>query len=140
MAPREAAAYWFTRMQSADLTDREYTVFEQWFREDPVHRAEYRMLERVWSMAGELTDDDCAWLTEAPQQQPTRLMTVGKRYVTVGMGLACALIAAIGVSHWVLAKPDTCYVTELSTHAADCSDPACHAAVTQEEAEGQTTG
>lgn len=135
MAPREAAAYWFTRMRSADLTDTEYTTFEQWFRADPVHRQEYRLLERVWSMAGELTDDDCARLTEAPQHQRSAFLTMGRRYMAVGMGLACMLFAAIGVSHWVTSEPDDCYVTELSAHTGVCDDLACHTAGVQKEAE-----
>lgn len=139
MAPREAAAYWFTRMHSADLMDAEYTIFEQWFRADPVHRGEYRLLERVWSMAGELTDDDCARLTEAPQHQRTAFLTMGRRYMAVGMGLACVLFAAIGVSHWVLPKPDDCYVTELSMRTGVCGDLACHAAGTQKDTERDET-
>lgn len=98
--PSDAAAYWFTRMQAHDMSDAEYAAFDAWFRAAPAHRQEYRTLERIWLLAGQLTDDDCARLTGMQNRPNNTLRSLNWRNMAIGMGVASVLFAAIGLSGW----------------------------------------
>jgi transmembrane sensor len=118
--PREVAAYWFTRLQSADVTEEERTAFDTWYQADPVHSYEYGLLERIWTLAGQVPRGSWADLTEeATPKKATTAHWLGRRQMMVGMGIACMLFAAIGLSRWSANKPDTDYIAELTTKAGE---------------------
>ncbi len=46
---RDKAAYWFSRNRAPGLDAEERRRFDAWLAADAVHRAEYDLLERLWS-------------------------------------------------------------------------------------------
>jgi transmembrane sensor len=117
--PRDQAAEWFSLQQGRTLTGEERIAFDAWLCADSKHREEYRLLTQIWSLAGKLTPDDCMALAGAPPKHHLLARFAGRRPLMAGMGLACLLIAAIGVTCWAVHQPETDYVQELSTQQGE---------------------
>lgn len=49
--PRDAAAHWFARNQSGDMTPAEHEAFETWKKSSCHHEEEYEALEHIWDAA-----------------------------------------------------------------------------------------
>lgn len=55
--PRDAAAFWFARHQSGEMSEKELQVFEAWKASDSAHEREYQALQQVWTMARHIPAD-----------------------------------------------------------------------------------
>lgn len=95
--PRDAAAYWFGRVRSERMDEAERQRFEAWRRADPSHDLEYRRACGIWNGFA-LVDADRlrALATEPAPTSPARRAT--RRPLLAGLGLACAVAAAVGVT------------------------------------------
>ena len=96
---QQAAASWFARMRSDDVTERERGTFRQWLTADPQHRVAYERLERVWSVAGTYASSDelnCVMEKEVRRQEavPRTLQRPGRRNL-IAFGLAATLLATV---------------------------------------------
>ncbi|OWT69081.1 MULTISPECIES: FecR family protein [unclassified Achromobacter] len=55
--PRDAAAYWFARVRSDDMSASERHRFEAWRRADPANEKEYLRTQGIWNATGRIPAD-----------------------------------------------------------------------------------
>ncbi|ODP32881.1 FecR family protein [Pandoraea sp. ISTKB] len=68
---RHEAAQWFAKSHGAALSPREAAARDAWLAADPLHRAEYAALQRVWQAAAAVPVERLRQLTASPESQPT---------------------------------------------------------------------
>jgi transmembrane sensor len=54
----QQAAEWFTRLQSAHLSEKDRQEFNYWLSEHDDHRKAYRQIELVWQCLGDISSSD----------------------------------------------------------------------------------
>lgn len=85
----DAAARWFARAQSGDMTEAERQALRDWLEADPRHRYEYDFLERLWQASAQVQPERVQRQAAAPRRR--------KFLVGAGATLALALAVAGGV-------------------------------------------
>ncbi len=85
--PDEAAARWFAREQSGDMTEAERQALRDWLEADPRHRYEYDFLDRLWQASAQVQPERVQRQAAAPR----------RRRFLVGAGATLALALAGGV-------------------------------------------
>lgn len=106
-SPDEAAARWFARAQSGDMTDAERQALRDWLMADPRHRYEYEFLDRLWQAAAQVQPERVQDQAAAPR----------RRRFLIGAGASMALALAVAGGVTLMMPGDT--VLELATAAGE---------------------
>ncbi|AKC70024.1 FecR family protein [Pandoraea oxalativorans] len=127
---REEAALWFTRAHSGAFSDAERASRDAWLSADPLHRAEYAALDRVWQAAAAVPVGRLRALAE-PGIADVGPEVVNRRASrsTAGrwIAVACVCIFAIGLGAMMLPS-----VTRSPEHLAQLTPSGAAPAQTQE--------
>ncbi|KIO47899.1 hypothetical protein SQ11_14845 [Nitrosospira sp. NpAV] len=107
--PHEAAAFWFARHQSGEMSDMELQVFEAWKASDSAHEREYQALQQVWTMARHIPANRLRALaddgnTRFPPQGDVAKSN-GWRSVGATFAFLFACIAGFAGYQWQQAQP-----------------------------------
>ncbi|CAB3689054.1 FecR family protein [Achromobacter pestifer] len=99
--PRDAAAYWFARVHSEQMSQSERQAFDAWLRADPAHDLEYRRARGIWNASGQLGADRLRALVQelpAASRQPRP----ARRRLMAGLAVACtaAVVAGVLLPRW----------------------------------------
>lgn len=106
---RDAAATWFSRMQSQSMSAGEKAEFDAWRAQHALHEAEYQWLVSLWSAADLVPKARLQALCEVP------VISVRRRSV-LGFGLAASMLAvAVGAGVWMLVQSTTGYRADFAT-------------------------
>ena len=106
---RDAAATWFSRMQSQSMSAGEKAEFDAWRAQHALHEAEYQWLVSLWSAADLVPKARLQALCEAP------VISVRRRSV-LGFGLAASVLAvAVGAGVWMHVQSTTGYRADFAT-------------------------
>lgn len=99
--PRDAAAYWFARVHSEQMSQTERQQFEVWRRAHPSHDLEYRRARGIWNASAQLGQDRLRALTAEPQAAACR-RAPGRRRLVAGLAVAgaAAVVAAVVLPRW----------------------------------------
>lgn len=107
--PRDAAAFWFARQQSGEMSDRELQGFEAWRTSDSAHEQEYQALQQVWMMARHIPEDRLRMLAEGGNARFSHQTHVAKssRWRSIGATFAFlfACVAGLAGYQWQQAQP-----------------------------------
>ncbi|NHC60944.1 FecR family protein [Paenalcaligenes suwonensis] len=93
----DAAAYWFARVHSGNLTAAERERSIAWRSEHPRHEQEYRALDQIWQATSLLPEDDLRELLEASDTEVSIPNPTRRRWI-VGAGVACSAAVVGGVA------------------------------------------
>lgn len=119
--PRDAAAAWFARARSGQMSPSEKDAMNAWLGADAAHRTEYALLERLWASTGQAGHERLREMAgmppPAPPSAPARSEPRGRRAM-LGWTLAGAGALAVGaVSVGLLRQgPPSFEQTLLSAH------------------------
>lgn len=102
--PRDAAAYWFARVHSGNLSVAERGDFKQWRQADLRHEQEYRALDEIWQATSMLPEDDLRELLEAPESS-AELRRQSRRRWLVGTSSVCTAAIVGGVIFYGAESP-----------------------------------
>lgn len=116
--PRDAAAYWFARVHSEQMSQAERQMFDAWLRADPVHELEYRRARGIWNASSQLGADRLRALVQdvpATSRPPTPAPT--RRRLMAGLAVACiaAVVAGVLLPRWNAGDPD--YAAQYGTQS-----------------------
>jgi len=103
--PRDAAAYWFARLQSGEAGEAERAACETWRRADPAHERQYRRVAQLWDAAAGIPAEQLRRLGHGRTGRPAR---ADRRRFAWGLSVACgaaAVLAAVDPAGW-LRPPD----------------------------------
>lgn len=114
--PRDAAAYWFGRVRLGAMDSAEFQRFEAWRQADPSHDLEYRRACGIWNGFA-LVDPDKLRALAAEPTAPSRPRRGSRRALLAGLGLACAVAAAVGVSWAQWNTGSASFTAEYATRA-----------------------
>ncbi|KAG0926308.1 hypothetical protein G6F31_018432 [Rhizopus arrhizus] len=106
--PRDAAAFWFARVHSQQMSQAERQQFDAWLRADPAHDLEYRRARGIWNASSQLGEDRLrALLQEAPAAARRPRAVSSRRRVMAGVAVACtaAVVAAVVLPPWIAGDP-----------------------------------
>ncbi|MGE8637715.1 MAG: FecR family protein [Achromobacter sp.] len=106
--PRDAAAFWFARVHSEQMSQAERRQFDAWLRADPAHELEYRRARGIWNASNQLGEDRLrALLQEAPAAARRPRPVSSRRRVMAGVALACtaAVVAGVMLPRWIAGDP-----------------------------------
>lgn len=106
--PRDAAAFWFARVHSEQMSQAERQQFDAWLRADPAHDLEYRRARGIWNASSQLGEDRLrALLQEAPAAARRPRAVSSRRRVMAGVAVACtaAVVAAVVLPRWIAGDP-----------------------------------
>lgn len=131
---REEAALWFTRAHSGAFSDADRASRDAWLSADPLHRAEYAALDRVWQAAASVPVGRLRALAEpefAGVGAGAEAGTVHRRASrsTAGRWIAVACVCLLGIGLGVTLLPS---VTRSPEHVAQLTPSAPPPAQTQE--------
>ncbi|SHG79368.1 FecR family protein [Pollutimonas bauzanensis] len=116
--PRDAAAFWFARTRSGQMTPSEREAFEAWRRASPAHDREYRVLMGIWNATTVLPAERLRALTREPgAARGGRLAS--RRGFGIGLGLACTAAVVAGVALPSLWEGAPSYAQEFSTRRGE---------------------
>lgn len=103
LSTEDAAAFWFARVCSAQMTDVEKMQFESW-KQDPANGHAYQTLQGIWNATTLVPAARLRALTEAPVQVPQRS---GRRRMVWAMGALCAAgTGAFVLPQWLAGFPE----------------------------------
>ncbi|QHE92557.1 DUF4880 domain-containing protein [Pandoraea fibrosis] len=105
---RHEAAQWFARTCGAELTPTEADARDAWLAADPLHRAEYAALQRVWQAAAAVPVDRMRQLTASTEAQATVGMQShdpGPRRSPKGLASALTLVLGVAIGAVLLRTP-----------------------------------
>jgi transmembrane sensor len=109
----DAAAFWFARVHSKQMSEQEYAEFESW-KQAPANDHAYRTLQGIWNATTLVPSSRLLALTEEEIHQPRQ---TGRRRTLFALGAAvCATgVAAVVLPKWLAGFPefDERYATEL---------------------------
>ncbi|MGC7403180.1 FecR family protein [Pandoraea pneumonica] len=98
---REEAALWFTRACSGEFSDADRASRDAWLAADPLHRAEYVALERVWRAAATVPAERLRALTE-PALGASGMPRPNRGTATRWVAAACVGIVGIALGTLLL--------------------------------------
>ena len=94
--PRDAAAYWFARVHSEQMSQAEHQQFHAWLQANPVHDLEYRRARGIWNASSQLGAERLRALVQEPPVTARQPAPVRRRLMA-GLTLACAAAVVGGV-------------------------------------------
>ncbi|QKH36023.1 FecR domain-containing protein [Achromobacter pestifer] len=114
--PRDAAAYWFAREHSQQMSQAERRQFEAWRQAHPSHDLELRRARGIWNASAQLGQDRLRALTGEPQAAARR-RTPGRRRLVAGLAVAgaAAVVAGVVLPRW--GGDDPGYAAQYATRA-----------------------
>jgi len=112
--PRDAAAYWFARAHSEQMSQAERQQFEAWRRAHPSHDLEFRRARGIWNASAQLGEERLRALTQEPLAASSRRAPPRRRLVA-GLVLAgaAAVVAAVALPRW--GEGDPGYAAQYAT-------------------------
>ncbi|MFK0375040.1 FecR family protein [Pandoraea sp. NPDC090278] len=127
---REEAALWFTRAHSGAFSDADRASRDAWLSADPVHRAEYAALDRVWQAAAAVPVERLRALAKPEIAGPgAGLVNRGASRSTAGRWIAVACVCVLGIGLGAMMLPS---VTRSPEHVAQLTTSSPPPAQTQE--------
>lgn len=104
---RDAAAYWFARVHSEQMSQAERQAFEAWLRADPANDLEYRRARGIWNASSQLGADRLRALVQEPPAASSQPAPARRRLVA-GLAFACAaaVVAGVALPRWTAGDPD----------------------------------
>ena len=106
--PDDAAADWFVRLNSGDVTESTQREHEAWLAEDDCNRERFEAVQRSMRDLAPLDD----WMRTEADRLNARL-AARRAWRTKGLiGLASAAAAVAVVTFWITANPADLYTTE----------------------------
>lgn len=114
--PRDAAAYWFAREHSQQMSPAERQQFEAWRQAHPSHDLEFRRARGIWNASAQLGQDRLRALTGEPQAAARR-RAPGRRRLVAGFAAAAgaAVVAGVVLPRWGADAPG--YAAQYGTRA-----------------------
>lgn len=96
---RDEAARWFTKAHSGAFSDADRASRDAWLSADPLHRAEYAALDRVWQAAAGVPVERLRALTEPETAGPASVAAGhrGASRSTAGRWIAVACVCLLGI-------------------------------------------
>lgn len=99
----DAAAFWFARVRSEQMTEAETAQFTVW-KQDAANDQAYRTLHGIWNATTLVPAQRLRALTEEPSHQPVRS---GRRRTMWALGAVCtAAVSAMVVPQWLAGFPE----------------------------------
>ncbi len=99
----DAAAFWFARARSGQMTEEERVQFQTW-KQDPANDSAYRVLQGVWNATTLVPVTRLRALTEEPVHKP---LHTGRRRTLWVLGTVCAAgVGAVVLPKWVAGFPE----------------------------------
>ncbi|AJC22315.1 FecR family protein [Pandoraea pulmonicola] len=98
---REEAALWFTRAHSGEFSDADRASRDAWLSADPLHRAEYAALDRVWQAAAAVPAARLRALAEAGTESAGVGASAPRRSAAnrwIAIACVCVLGVALGAT------------------------------------------
>lgn len=127
---REEAARWFTRAHSGAFSDADRASRDAWLSADPMHRAEYAALDRVWQAAAAVPPARLRALTEPEiAGAGARAGNRGASRSTAGRWIAVACVCLLGIGLGAMMLPS---VMRSPEHVAQLTPSGTPPAQTQE--------
>ena len=106
---RDAAATWFSRMQSQSMSAAEKAECDAWRAQHATHEAEYQWLVSLWAAADRVPKARLQALCEMP-------VTTVRRRSVLGFGLAASVLAvAVGAGVWMHEQSPGDYRADFAT-------------------------
>jgi len=125
---REEAALWFTRAHSGAFSDADRASRDAWLSADPMHRAEYAALDRVWQAAAAVPVERL----RASAEPGIDGVGAGNREASrssAGRWIAVACVCILGIGLGAMTLPS---VTRSPEHVAQLMPSGTPPAQTQE--------
>ncbi|VVE62074.1 FecR family protein [Pandoraea captiosa] len=98
---REEAARWFAKAHGGAFSDAQRASLDAWLSADPLHRAEYAALTRVWQAAASVPSARLRALAE-PEAAGVGATLSGRRVANRWIALACVCVLAVSLGAMVL--------------------------------------
>jgi transmembrane sensor len=98
---REEAARWFAKAHGGAFSDAQRASLDAWLSADPLHRAEYAALTRVWQAAASVPSARLRALAE-PEVAGVGAALPGRRVANRWIALACVGLLAVSLGAMVL--------------------------------------
>lgn len=91
--PREAAAWWFSRVNAGQCSPAQLAALHAWRQANPEHDKEYRAMEQLWQWADRVPASEMRALAAEPRSSTQRRLFASRRGFVVAGLAACTAVA-----------------------------------------------
>jgi transmembrane sensor len=113
LTTEDAAAFWFARVRSGQMTDAESTQFSEW-KQDSANDHAYKSLQGIWNATSLVPAARLRALAQEPVHQPERVSASRRRTIWALGTAACAVGAgALVLPQWLAGLPE--FETSMTT-------------------------
>jgi transmembrane sensor len=116
---RSQAAYWFTRMQSGEITRDEQAAFRAWHDSDPLHARAYRHASFAWDASLAIPEQKLRAILRK-KEVPARPLLNRRNFGFAAAG-TCAALVLLAVNTRVLSQGEAQYTLTLNTKQGERS-------------------